>query len=743
MQPINVDTQNARSRLWNGKDYNFSENLSWVKGNHLIQFGGRSEWQRFYHRRDDKVVGGLTSEVFTIGRLSSGSHVNGIPFPVGFSGVKSRWRTDYASVLGIMERAQQLFTRGPDFSPNPVGTPLQQHTVVDSYSLYVSDSWRVKPSITLTLGLNWGVQLPPYESSGEQTMVVDDSTGKVIDFDQYIKTRETQALAGQIYNPQLDYVPIKQLGRKYPYDPDWRNFSPRVAVAWNPSYDRGLLGSLFGNRKTVLRGGYSRVFDRINGVGIVMIPALGVGFGNNIRCAGPHKTGAGIACGNSDPSNAFRIGTDGTTVPMPSLATIPSGKPLIPGFLPASNSPFETLDFRINPKRKIGYADTFDLTYQRELRGNMLLEVGYVGNYAKKLYQGYAAQQVPYMYTLGGQSFAKAWSNIAQAIIKNPSIDPATIPNQPFLEAFGAANGLCTAGNCTQFFLGDFGDGLPGFATFNYTDFWESYGVGGPDANQVLDSYIIGSNGRSNYNAGFLSLHKRTNVGLTFNFNYTYSHAFDQVGQNQESLNEASDAFNLDRDYGSAQFDRRHAVTALFTYDLPFGGGQRFSSGSGVVNKIIGGWNVSGVWAFATGLPLDVFNGASCEEFGQGVVFGNCSAYFPADGKYQSASVHNNAGVLTAYSNLPSFTAPDLTIYGRTGRGYLRGLNRWNVDFGISKTTRITERVSTRFDCQMTNVFNHVMFNDPNVDISSGNFGVLRNQYNQPRFIQFGLRLDF
>ncbi len=89
------------------------------------------------------------------------------------------------------------------------------------------------------------------------------------------------------------------------------------------------------------------------------------------------------------------------------------------------------------------------------------------------------------------------------------------------------------------------------------------------------------------------------------------------------------------------------------------------------------------------------------------------------------------------------FTPPDLTINGRTGRGYLRGLNRWNVDFGVSKTTKITERVSTRFDCQMTNVFNHVMFNDPNVDISSGNFGLLRNQYNQPRFIQFGLRLDF
>jgi hypothetical protein len=745
MQPINVDTQNARSRLWNGKDYSFFEDLSWVKGKHLIQFGGRFASQHFYHRRDDKVVGGLTSEVFTIGRLSSGSHVSGIPLPTGFSGSASRWRTDYASVLGIMERAQQLFTRGPDFSPNPVGTPLQQHTVVDSYSLYVSDSWRVKPSITLTLGLNWGVQLPPYESSGEQTMVVDDSTGKVIDFDQYIKTRETQALAGQIYNPQLDYVPIKQLGRKYPYDPDWTNFSPRVAFAWNPSYSSGLLGDLLGSRKSVLRGGYSRVFDRINGVGIVMIPALGVGFGNNLRCAGPQKTATGVACfattkADSNPSNAFRIGTDGTSVPMPALANIPSGQPLIPG----TNSPYETLDFRINPKRKVGYADTFDLTYQRELRGNMLLEVGYVGNYAHRLYQGYALQQVPYMYTLGGQTFAKAWSNIVQALNNGTAV-----PIQPFIETFLA--GQCAGySSCTQMVLSDpktnkkaFADGRSGFQSFNYTDFWEQYASanGGPDANQVLDSYIIGSNGRSNYNAGFLSLHKRTNVGLTFNFNYTFSHAFDQIGQNQESLNEASDAFNLDRDYGSAQFDRRHAIVALATYDLPFGRG-RFSS-SNWANKFIGGWNVSGVWIFATGLPLDVFNGGSCEEFGQGAFFGNCSAYFPVSSQYQSASVHNNNGALTAYAKLPDFIPPDPAIFGRTGRGYFRGLSRWNIDFGVSKTTKITERVSTRFDCQMTNALNHVMFSDPNMDISSGNFGVLRTQYNAPRFIQFALRFDF
>lgn len=767
MQPINVDTQNARSRTWNGKDYNINENLSWVRGSHLVQFGGRSEWQRFYHQRDDKVVGGLTSPVFTIGRLSSGSHVSGIPFPVGFAGSASRWRTDYASILGIIERSQELLTRAPDFSPNTPGTPLQQHTVVDSDSLYVSDSWRINPSVTLTFGLNWGVQLPPYESSGEQTIVIDDTTGKPVNFDNYIATRKSMALAGQLYNPQLDYVPIKQTGRKYPYDPDWTNFSPRVAFAWNPSFSGGPLGSLFGSRQSVLRGGYARVYDRINGVGIVMIPALGIGFGNNLRCVGPHNTGTAIACGTSNPTNAFRIGTDGTQIPLPSLANIPSGQPLIP----ATNSPYESLDFRIDPKRKVGYANTFDLTYQRDLGHNMLVEVGYVGNYAQKLYQGYALQAVPYMYTLGGQTFAKAFSNIAQAIIANPSIARTAIPNQPFIEAFLA--GQCAGyASCTQMVVSDpkakgalgnlinpnaFADDLTGFTTFNLTDFWEQFSpsAGGPDQTQVLDSYIIGSHGHSNYNAGFVSMRKTTSAGLTFNFNYTFSHAFDQIGQNQESLNEASDAFNLDRDYGSAQFDRRHAITTLLTYDLPFGSGRHYSSGSGFANKIIGGWNVSGVWSFATGLPLDVIDGNSCQELGQGAVFGNCSAYFPISGaKYQSASVHNNAGALTAYSNadainndplggLSFFTAPDPTIYGRTGRGYFRGLNRWNVDFGVSKTTKITERVSTRFDCQMTNVFNHVMFNDPSTDISSGSFGTLDSQYNQPRYIQFGLRFDF
>ena len=761
MQPINVDTQNARSRLWNGKDHTLIENLTWVKGKHIFEFGGRYGHQNFYHRRDDKVVGGLTSLVMTVGRNSSSSGIAGLPVPVSglATGESSRWNNDYAAVLGMIDRAQQLFTRAPDFSPNAPGVPLQQHTIVQNYALYGTDSWKITPSVTISLGLNWGIQLPPYEQTGEQTMMVDDTTGKPINFDQYIATRKSMALAGQIFNPQLDFVPIKQLGRKYPYDPDWTNFSPRAAVAWNPSFTSGLLGDIFGNRKSVIRTGYARVYDRINGVGIVMIPALGVGFGNNIQCKGPTHTSGGPVCtktGGADPTTAFRIGTDPGVggkpgaIPIPSLVNIPSGTPLIPGV----NSPFETLDFRIDPKREVGYADTVNLTFQRELPHNMFLEVGYVANYAKHLYQGFALSQVPYMYTLGGQTFAKAFSNIALALRGGAA--PASIANQPFLEALGTASGTACGGSCTQFFIKTFGDGLSGFTDANVTDFWEGLPIpncGGADNCQIVDSYAIGSHGLSNYNAGFITLRKTTSVGLNFNFNYTLSHAFDQIGQNQESLNEASDAFNLNRDYGSAQFDRRHTFTALSTYDLPFGRG-RFST-SNWANKIIGGWNVAGVWTYGSGLPIDVYNGNSCTEYGQGPVFGNCSGLISISGKHYNASPHSNS--TNAFADPAAvqadFRVPDIGTDNRVGRGFIRGYGRWNVDFGVSKTTKITERVSTRFDCQMTNVFNHPLLagtggfysGDMAVDFagSAKSFGAINTQYNAPRFIQFGLRLDF
>src|SRR5437588_12664223 len=124
------------------------------------------------------------------------------------------------------------------------------------------------------------------------------------------------ALAGQAYSPGVGFLPFRQSGRKYPYDMDWHNFAPRLSIAWNPRGGSGLLNSLFGDGKSVIRAGYGRYFDRINGVGVVMTPALGVGFGNGVTCAGP-AIGGQCGAGKLKQDTRLRIGAGRGTVPMP------------------------------------------------------------------------------------------------------------------------------------------------------------------------------------------------------------------------------------------------------------------------------------------------------------------------------------------------------------------------------------------------------------------------------------------
>jgi hypothetical protein len=126
----------------------------------------------------------------------------------------------------------------------------------------------------------------------------------------------------------------------------------------------------------------------------------------------------------------------------------------------------------------------------------------------------------------------------------------------------------------------------------------------------------------------------------------------------------------------------------------------------------------------------------------------------PASGTFGTNS--SPGGVPNAFANpdqvVSSFRYPTFAD-NRLGLGDIRGMFRWNFDFALAKRTQITERVSTRFDVQFVNAFNHPMFggstffgsnNEPNTDVSSQQtFGVLSQQFNSPRYIQIGLRFDF
>src|SRR5262249_9402743 len=340
---------------------------------------------------------------------------------------------------------------------------------------------------------------------------------------------------------------------------------------------------------------------------------------------------------------------------------------------------------------KVGVEDTWDLSIQRQLPSNTLIEVGYVGRVAHHLYGAGDMNQVPYMLKKGGQTFADAYDAVAKqlrACTGTPAACAAAVTSQPFFQA--------TAGSTATFALAEFSNFIDGLVTNIFDD-----AVGLPYLDNQVDNFqTTTSNGNSNYHAGYVSIRKQLSRGLLFQANYTYSHSFDTIGFTQENVFiTPSDNFNPHRDYGPSQFDRRHTLNLFYVYDLPFGKGHYLGGSNNIVDKIVGGWSFSGQFVAASGIPLDVFNNASCEEFGSGDQSGVCSALLPLKGAPTSSSPHYSSDpaicgpttpVCETFTGNPSAASGlfDKLLFAnqRTGHGAVRSYPRWNYDAAISKS---------------------------------------------------------
>src|SRR5215831_13338401 len=299
---IDVDTQRARHQFRTLNIYQWSDTLSWVKGSHNIQVGGNIRRIRSVDFRDDKVVGSITTPVADVSTAGGFVTIPAAQRPSFIQAADAgRYNTLYAGLLGLVSQVPVLITRDSSLNLQPIGTGLLTRSTLKAWEFYASDTWRWRPSLTVTYGLTYNWQEPPVEDSGKQTVITFKDSGKLLDLKQYLRDKATAAAAGQIYNPDIAYVPLKQAGRSTAFDTDYKDFSPRFSVAWNPSYRSGLFGKFFGERKTVVRGGYSLVYDRTNTVQTITIPTLGVGFAQTINIPGP-KNAAG---------QPFRIGVDG------------------------------------------------------------------------------------------------------------------------------------------------------------------------------------------------------------------------------------------------------------------------------------------------------------------------------------------------------------------------------------------------------------------------------------------------
>ena len=798
--PINVDTQNSRNRAWYEHNYDYRDELAWVKGSHFFTFGGDYLHEWWHFNRYDNVVGGLTNLVY----LVNGGSVQMTPDfqPQDCSTGRSpcidtsdpselnTWNEFYADLLGIVNHSSVVATRtGPNLQLNPIGTPAASYVTVNSPSVYFSDAWRIRPSLTLSYGLNYVVQMPPHDLNGAQDVLVDPSNNPVT-YDNYVASRIAAANQGQIYAPILGFTPVGAVGSglKYPFRPYYGQFGPRVGMAWNPNFGDGWIGKLFGGKSTVIRGGYARVYGRDLGINIVSNPVLGDGFLQPVSCipTSPNVSSGLAACvgvQGDTPANAFRIGSnaDGLNPTLPAISqTLQS--PVQPGI---GDTPGAVLTDSMDQNFRPSAIDQADFSIQREFKGNTILEVGYVGAWGHHLFEGIEMNSVPWMLKLGGQTFAQAYANVWQQVHAGATVTP-----QAFFENAlgGTSSSFCTGyASCTDAMVQNFSNYL---TTEDVTDFWSGMETSGSwtlpnqalytDTGQSLayGPYANTSNGFSNYQAMVVKVTKHTSRGLTMLGNFTYSHSLDTIGLPQTyTLDSPDNVYNLRANWSPSFYDHKFVFNMAATYNLPVGHGQRFlNSTNSVFSRVLSGWSVSPLFTFASGAPVPFYTG-SFNEMGTGYDGSGANAVpmgintrnisnsptksgvdYPIGGSSNPNNVGINSDASRGGDGANLFGSNAINVYnsfrpfvlgldGSTNEeGQLRGPIMWDLDFGVTKDTAITERVHAQFYMQSMNFFNHdnwggsgyyLDYQDPH------NFGTISGGATPPRVIQLGLQISF
>jgi len=689
--PYNLNTQSVRTRFWDGIGHTFSDDMTVIHGNHIIQFGGKYTHQWDYHSRNDNGGGIMANTVYQVGNGTGQSGGHGVAFnysPTDFvkGATTSIYNQYYAETMGIVTQPQTMYTRaGQQLNLQPLGTHMFDQSTIPLYNVYFSDAWHIQPSLTLTYGTGYTIEMPPHEALGKQVGLVDAS-GNAINAAGYLAAEQRAALAGQAYAPTLAFATVNNIGAglKYPYNPFYGSFSPRVSLAWNPNIDGGPLGWLFGGNKSVIRGGWSRIYGRLNGVDLVLVPLLGTGLGQPVSCIGASAAGACLGNGGVNPNTAFRIGPtagvadpnavggtyfgSGMTAPLgaPPTATLP--QPFFPGQIQngvvnASAGSGEFLDPNFKPDR----SDEFDLTFQRQLSRSFTTELGYTGRIIRNEYQAINLDAVPYMMTSGGQQFQHAFANLYQQIAAGAT----NFNPQSFFEtALGGANSpYCKAyASCTAAVAAhegpagsdnidpNFGNNVYGMWTdmSRATGSWQlgrtypsaattcsTPGVGACPANGVISAggqlsaiFDNVSMGWGNYNSLFWSIQMRDWHGLTLQSNLTWSHSLGtgQVYQATSSYT-VTNPWNIGMDYGP-QFDDTPLNYNLYFIYEPGSKTQR-----GLMGHLVDGWSFAPIltWRrfgnnfFAGGSGTgvsQVTGGFQCGAFGET----DCSAGSAVEG---------------------------------------------------------------------------------------------------------------
>jgi hypothetical protein len=276
---------------------------------------------------------------------------------------------------------------------------------------------------------------------------------------------------------------------------------------------------------------------------------------------------------------------------------------------------------------------------------------------------------------------------------------------------------------------------------------------------QFGSGLYVTNKGYSNYNGLLATLHKKTSHGLQFDVNYTWSHSLDNIsaaannsgGNNVGAGGILCDSIHIGVCYANSDFDVQQNISGDLVYDLPFGRGKAFDSNiSRWEDEVVGGWSITGLTNWRTGLAFQTVANAFPISFAN-----NVPAVFNGDVSALKVDTHHEINAASGQPTIQLFQNPQAALGAFSGplglqagsRNNLRGPHYSDFDIGLAKHFPITEQVHMEFRADAFNIFNHTNLELPGnagtADISSpSTFGVITGDYGA-RVLQLALRLDF
>jgi hypothetical protein len=724
----------TRSTMVNVPVQNISDNLTWTQATHTLSIGGN--WRGIQNNRNSDV-NSYSSASTNPYWLSNSPNA---PADLG-GGFANSYQIAYGTLVGTVPETVQQYnysvtspTAGTLFAD---GSMIDRRFKANEFEWFVQDSWRVTPTLTVTYGVRHSVLQAPYETKGQQI-------APTVDTHAWFLKRGAAAAQGDVFEDSLEFAPSGKANHRPGYWAKQKaNFAPRLSAVWAP------------NPKTTVRAGTGMYFDH---------------FGQGIVNSFDQEGSFGLSSSVTSPSSALSFQqsprfTGAHVLPPLSGCAAPAGTVAYP-FTPSTVSGCDfAITWGIDNHLKTPYAYSLDFSLQRELPAGMVVEANYVGRLGRHLLEQLdLAEPVNLVDKKGGGDYFTAGTALSKLSDQNGGDATATVaPIAYFEDMFPyMANTDYNGESATQAVYSDawapyrynYGETSAlqaiDFANPNGPQFWQQ---------QFSSLYAWSSIGTSSYHALQVTLRHPSTHGLTVDANYTFSKSLDMGSGAERSNWESTDSFggsaiqnswNPKLNKGVSDFDTRHLITVDWVYALPVGTGKAvLGNANRLVDALMGGWQLSGLSRWASGLPFSVFEPGYTTNWqlgGAGVVTAPVKIHrhivngIPQVFAGDSATAINN-GVMTG-------SPIRLPYPGEAGqRNAFRGDGYFDVDSSLAKSWALHDQVKLKFAAEVYNVGNNVRFDDSpanlNANLTQGTLGNYGGTLTTYRRMQFGLRLDF